>query len=233
MNSVRIALVGEYSDAVIAHRAINQTFELLQLEGKQIIGEWLPTDSIDASNKLMGFDGIWIVPASPYASLQGALTAIEFARTQNVPFFGSCGGFQHAILEYCVNVLGWSDAVHAEIHNDGKGTQVISKLVCSLIEQAEELKLESDSILSQAYHSLAISESYHCSYGLNPEHKQALFAQGLQPVASNEAGETRAIELKGHPFFTATLFQPERSSLKGVISPIVSAFIHAAANSMN
>jgi len=62
-----------------------------------------------------GFDGFWCVPASPYRDIDGALRAIRFAREQRRPFLGTCGGFQHAVLEYARNVLGWADAEHGEL----------------------------------------------------------------------------------------------------------------------
>lgn len=61
---------------------------------------------------------------------QGALSTIRFAREQKLPFLGTCGGFQHALLEYARNALGIVDAAHAEI--DPEGTQVlIAPLKCS------------------------------------------------------------------------------------------------------
>lgn len=36
------------------------------------------------------------------------------------------------------------------------------------------------------------------------------------------------MELAGHPFFVATLFQPERAALRGVEHPLVTAFVAAA-----
>jgi CTP synthase (UTP-ammonia lyase) len=51
---------------------------------------------------------------------------------------------------------------------------------------------------------------------------------GLEIVARGESGEVRAVELRGHPFFIGTLFQPERTALKGELHPLVAAFIQAA-----
>jgi CTP synthase (UTP-ammonia lyase) len=38
--------------------------------------------------------------------MEGALLAIRHARESAIPFLGTCGGFQHAVLEYARNVLG-------------------------------------------------------------------------------------------------------------------------------
>ena len=111
----RVALVGDYNPAVIAHQAIPEALRLSTSDGKSIEGIWIHTSSIrNAATDLRGFHGIWCVPASPYANMDGALGAIRFARESGVPFLGTCGGFQHAVVEYARNVLGWADADHAE-----------------------------------------------------------------------------------------------------------------------
>jgi CTP synthase (UTP-ammonia lyase) len=71
-------------------------------------------------------------------------------------------------------------------------------------------------------------EGYRCRYGLNPAFRHALTAGPLRVAAEDEAGDVRAVELEGHPFFVATLFQPERAALRGEVPPIVSAFVRAA-----
>ena len=57
---------------------------------------------------------MWCVPGSPYHSAEGALAAIRFAREKRRVFLGTCGGFQHALIEFARNVLGVSQAEHAE-----------------------------------------------------------------------------------------------------------------------
>ena len=43
------------------------------------------------------------------------------------------------------------------------------------------------------------------------------------PAADDATGEVRAVELDGHPFFVAALFQPERAALRGEPAPLVGA----------
>ena len=231
MMATAIALVGDFSESVIAHQAINQTFELLTATDIPAKGTWIGTDTITSAQDLSGYNGIWLVPGSPYKSLAGALTAVHHARTQAIPYFGSCAGFQHAIMEYCTNVLGWEGVTHEEINETGQGVEIISKLSCSLVEESEELLLATGSILARAYQSDSFRGTYHCNYGLNPKYREQLFDAHLQAAAFNRQQDIRAFELPNHPFFVATLFQPERSSLKGQISPIINEFIKVAANS--
>ncbi|AJQ94787.1 CTP synthase C-terminal region-related (seleno)protein [Gynuella sunshinyii] len=225
-----IALVGDFSENIIAHQAINQTFELLANTDTPAKATWISTETITSAHDLNNYNGIWLVPGSPYQSLNGALTAIQHARTKGIPYFGSCAGFQHAIMEYCANVLGWEGVTHEEINETGQGLEIISKLSCSLMEESEQLLLATGSILARAYQADSFRGTYHCNYGLNPNYRDQLFNTHLTATAFNEQNDIRALELSNHPFFVATLFQPERSALKGQISPIIQAFIKAAAN---
>ena len=84
------------------------------------------------------------------------------------------------------------------------------------------------SLIERAYGQWRIHEGYHCSYGLNPALASQLWDGRLHPVAHDDAGEVRAMELTGHPFFAATLFQPERRALTGGLPPLVLAFVAAA-----
>lgn len=227
MEDLRIGLVGEYDASVSAHQAIPPSLlgaaRSLDLS---LAFEWLPTDQIASTESVSGFDGIWCVPSTPYRSMDGVLLAIRHARESGTPFLGTCGGFQHAIIEYARNVLGWSDADHAETSPD-TARAVISPLACSLVETTERVNLFPGSRLAGIYEASEIFEGYRCRYGLNPEFRQALLAGPLRGAANDATGEIRAVELSGHPFFLATLFQPERAGLKGMTSPVVKAFVQA------
>jgi CTP synthase (UTP-ammonia lyase) len=107
------------------------------------------------------------VPASPYANTDGALDAIRFARETGRPFLGTCGGFQHALLEYLRNVMGYRDAEHAEIRPAAE-MLLITPLTCSLIEQSGVIFFSDGSRLQSLYGRAFAEEKYHCRYGLNP-----------------------------------------------------------------
>jgi CTP synthase (UTP-ammonia lyase) len=188
--------------------------------------EWVATDEITSASRVAEFDGLWCVPASPYRSMDGALLAIRHGRESATPFLGTCGGFQHAVVEYARNVLGWADAEHAETAPDA-GRAVISALECALVETTNLVRLYPGTRIAAAYGVSETREGYRCRYGLNPEFRSALVAGPLRACADDETGEVRAVELDGHPFFVATLFQPERAALKGESAPLVKAFVEA------
>ncbi len=229
--TIRIALIGDHDPAVTAHRAIPEALRLsAQRLGVPLAPEWIHTTTITtAAERLAGHAAIWCVPASPYASTDGALTAIRHARETARPYLGTCGGFQHALLEYARNVLGHATAEHAELAPDA-AMPVITRLTCSLVEKTGTVLLTEGSRLRAFYGSAEVQEGYHCNYGLNPAYERLLCGPaGLHVAARDAAGEVRAVELAGHPFFFATLFQPERSALRGMEHPLITAFVAAAA----
>jgi CTP synthase (UTP-ammonia lyase) len=226
--STLIGLVGDYDAGVTAHQAIPRALALAASAlGAPIEFRWLPTETIDSEAVLAPFDALWCVPASPYRSMAGALRAIRFARERPLPFLGTCGGFQHAVVEYARNVLGWADAEHAETAPDA-ARPVIAPLACSLVEVTNKVQLLSGSRIAAAYGAAEATEGYHCRYGLNEAFRETLVSGALRVTAEDEAGDIRALELEDHPFFVATLFQPERAALTGRLPPLVAAFARAA-----
>jgi CTP synthase (UTP-ammonia lyase) len=229
---IRIALVGDYDPEVPAHRAIPRAIELCGAPlGRPVEARFVPTNEIDATAAaLRGVHGIWCVPGSPYASTAGALAAIRLARTRPLAFLGTCGGFQHAVMEIAQSVWGLPAAAHAEL-DPAAPDPVIVALGCAMIDAAGELRIGAGSRLFAAYGGATAREQYRCRYGISPRCARFLEAGPLRATAWDADGDVRAVELDDHPFFVGTLFQPERAALAGHAPPIVAAFLRAAAAS--
>ncbi len=229
--AVHIGLIGDYNAQVRAHWAIPQALALAaESLGCPVEPLWLATTSLarDGDRALSGCAALWCVPASPYISMTGALNAIRFAREQGRPFLGTCGGFQHALIEYTRNVLGWGEADHAE-SNPAAALPLIAPLACSLVGATGTIRFQPGSRFTEIYGRSEALEAYHCSYGFNPDYRFLLDGGPLRITGVDANGDARAVELGGHPFFLATLFQPELSALTGVVHPLVRAFVQAAA----
>ena len=95
----------------------------------------------------------------------------------------------------------------------------------------EPIDLVPGSKIAKAYGVSPITEAYRCRYGLNPAFRDALLQGPLRMTGHEPNGEVRAVELDGHPFFVATLFQPERAALTGRRAPLVDAFVTASQES--
>jgi len=82
----RVGVVGDFNPANVTHRFTNGSLEHLGLTF-----DWVPTEEIgsDAASRLAGYDGLFIAPASPYRSMDGALGAIRHARERGVPLVGT------------------------------------------------------------------------------------------------------------------------------------------------
>jgi len=227
--TIQIGLIGDYSPEVTAHVAIPKAIALAANDlDASIETVWLPTKGIVSEiGRLSTFDGLWCVPASPYESMDGALAAIRYAREENCPFLGTCGGFQHALIEYARNILRFAEAEHAETSPDAL-MPLIAPLSCSLAETSGTIKLKKGSRISRIYGKDEIAEQYNCSYGINNQF-QSLFETGALKITGMDAdSEPRIVELEEHRFFIATLFQPERSALSGVVHPLIRAYLQAA-----
>jgi len=227
---VRVGLVGDRRPDVVAHGAIPKALELAaRATGRNVETRWFATDAPAAEwSRLSDCGAVWCVPGSPYADTDRALAAIRLARELGTPFLGTCGGFQHALLEYARNVLGLRDADHAESNPDA-ALPLIAPLACSLKGASGRVLLANGSRVRALYGRETADEDYHCGYGLNARYRDLLDGGALRPVGFDENGEVRAVELAGHPFFVATLYQPERSALAGRAHPLIVAYVTAAA----
>ncbi|MFC9293392.1 hypothetical protein ACFTWH_04660 [Streptomyces sp. NPDC057011] len=227
----RIALVGDRSPHVKSHTRIPLLFDALaSRDGLVLDAYWIPTGdaAAEASAGTLGrFDAVWVLPGSPYVSEAGALAAIRVAREEGIPFLGTCGGFQHALLEYARTVCGLTDAAHAE-NDPGAADLLIAPLACSLVGHQGLVRAEPGSLAESALGAERSMEHYHCNYGPAPRHLPALAAHGLRLSGHDEDGQVRIVELPGHPFFLATLFQPELHGDGTQPHPIVRALAAAA-----
>jgi len=223
-----IVLVGDYDETSVAHRAIPIALAMAaDALHADVAWEWLPTRMITGNTQrlLDPYAAVWCVPGSPYENANGALAAIAFARRVGRPFLGTCGGFQHAMLEYSQSAWG-IDAEHAETNPDAHNP-VIAPLMCPLLEVKGALHFEPCSRLAEIYRRSTATEEYHCSFGLNPIYAERLKSGPLKVSARDDEGSVRAIELDDHRFFIATLFQPERGALHNQLPPLVMAFVAA------
>jgi CTP synthase (UTP-ammonia lyase) len=158
----------------------------------------------------------------PYRSAEGALAAIRHARMTRTPFLGTSAGFQYALVEFARNVLGLTEADHQKI-NPKANVPLISPLGCALPGVKARVRFTNGSHLQRAYHAQESVEEYHCSFGLNDRYRRMLEGHDLYVAAVDDQHEVRAVELEGHPFFVATLFQPE---MRSGVSPIVASFVN-------
>jgi len=178
-----------------------------------------------------------VAPGFGERGIQGKIDSIQFARENNIPFFGICLGMQLAVIEFARNVLKIEDANSTEF--DSKTTHP----VISMMEEqlsitnlggtmrlgAYDCLLEENSISAKAYNSLQISERHRHRFEFNNRYKEEFHEKGLIPVGTNPKTKlVEIVELNKHPFFVGVQFHPEYKSRVEKPHPLFVAFIQAA-----
>ena len=223
----KIAILGDFNPAYPTLHALNDSTRLVQKQlGREIQFDWIPTDIFNNKTVFENqkYCGLWIAPGSPYKDMENVLTAIKYARENKVPTLGNCGGFQHMIIEFARNVCQIQDANSEEINPEGKDL-LISKLNCSLLGEQEELEIiTTESKLHGIVKQTTLLGKYFCGYGLSNSYLSILQEKGfLFTSKSNDL--YRSFELKDHPFYIGTLFQPALTSTDHNVSAIIVEFV--------
>ncbi len=224
---MKVGLIGDYKKSVTAHQAIPTALKLAADQiGTPVEFKWLHSNELQQS-QLPDYAALWCVPASPYENTENVLQAIKFARHENVPFLGTCGGYQHAALEYVRHELGYSEAENAEI-NPQAAMPLISGLVCKLYDEEGSIQLTQKSKMAEIYGASTIREEYFCGYGVNRDYLTIFEGTDLVVSGFDDDGDPRCLEITDNKFFIGTAFQPERSALKDSAHPLICAFLNAA-----
>ncbi len=224
---IKLGIIGDY-DGRPGHIATEDTIKhCADKLGLELEATWVPTETLleGVEDKLNSFDGIWCAPGSPYQSMLGALNGIQYARENNVPFLGTCGGFQHAAIEFARNVLQIRE-LQSDDFDPYSPNIVISALSCSLVQQTRNIFLKPGTIIQEIYGGVSeITEKYNCNFGLNKELQAQLDLHGLKNAGTDENDEVRILVLEHKDFFVGTLFQPQLSSTKDNPHPLILAYL--------
>lgn len=239
MGTVKVGIVGDFDRGKHSHWATEAAlFHAAARAGVAVEPRWIATPSLASAESvqlLADFHGIWGAPGSPYASMAGILNAIEYARERDVPYLGTCAGFQYALVEFARHVLGVHDADSAE-NQSGSSNIVITPVYCETpgaepgkprLAGPGVARPTPGTLLEALCGSGELAEEYFCSFETNAEFVPKWEAAGLRVAARGADEELRALELRDHRFFIATLFQPQLSSSFERPHPIIAGFLKA------
>ena len=117
---VTIALVLKYVELHDAYKSIVESFIHAEAANDCKVNiKWVHSaHDINVENVCDIFkdvDGILVAPGFGQRGIEGKLLAIEYARTNNIPFLGICLGMQMAVIEYARNVLHLDGADSTEM----------------------------------------------------------------------------------------------------------------------
>ncbi len=238
---VSIGLIGKYVELKDAYKSINESFIHAGAENdckvniRSIHSENICMDNV--ASQLEGLSGILVAPGFGHRGIEGKITAIRYARENNIPFFGICLGMQCAVIEYGRNVLGLADANSTEfvkttpypVIDMMEMQKQISGLGGTMRLGAYPCKLKKGSKVMDIYKSEHISERHRHRYEFNNEYLDLYQKGGMVPVGLNEKDNlVEIMELKNHPWFIGVQFHPEFKSTVANPHPLFKAFVKAA-----
>ena len=249
--SIEIALVGKYVEHHDSYKSIVEAFiHAGAVNDCKVKVRWVQSDILtyeNVSEKLKNVTGVLVAPGFGGRGIDGKLAAVNYARTNNIPFFGICLGMQCAVIEYARNVCGWETANSSEfdteteypiidimpdqknIENMG-GTMRLGKYAC---------KLTHGSNAHVAYGDDLVYERHRHRYEVNNNLRYKLVEHGMQLVGMNpERDLVEIIELEDHPWFVGVQFHPELRSTVNNPQPLFVDFVksslkYAKANNLN
>ena len=123
-NIIKIGLIGKYLEIQDSYKSILEslihsgTFYDTKVEVEMINSEFLNYKNVDS--KLNNLSGVIVAPGFGERGIEGKITAVNYVRKNDIPFFGICFGMQMAVIEHSRNVLGLSTANSTEIDRDTK-----------------------------------------------------------------------------------------------------------------
>ena len=240
-SKVEIALIGKYIELQDSYKSITEAFIHAGSSNEtKVKVRWVHSESLTVDNiesKLKGVNGILVAPGFGDRGIEGKIKAVQFARENNIPFFGICLGMQMAVIEFSKNVLGLSDAFSTEMKKDCKNP------VINLMESQKEVtdkggtmrlgawdcEVSKNSKTYNAYQSELISERHRHRYEFNNEYLAAIESAGMLATGINpKTGLVEVVEIPTHPWFVGVQYHPEYKSTVLNPHPLFVDFIKAA-----
>ena len=178
----------------------------------------------------------WLHQVLGERGIDGKLHAAQYARENNLPYFGICLGMQCAVIEFARNVLQLEGAHSTEMveHTDHpvidkmEEQKKIVNMGGTMRLGAYPCELKRKSLTQKAYKAIKISERHRHRYEFNNQYLEQFEKAGMRPTGFNpESGLVEAIEIKDHPWFVGVQYHPELKSTVEKPHPLFVAFVKA------
>jgi len=243
---VNIGLVGKYVELPDAYKSISESFahggaanecrvNLHLIHSEEIT-------SGNADSLLRHLDGITVAPGFGSRGIEGKIKAANYARENNIPFFGICLGMQCAVIEFARNVLHYDKSDSSEMNPNTKYP------VIDLMEQQKNItykggtmrlggykcRIKENSRAYGIYKKEEIIERHRHRYEFNDKYLADFEAAGMIATGVNpESGLVEIMEIPGHKWFVGVQFHPEYSSTVINPHPLFVEFIRACCGKEN
>jgi CTP synthase len=240
-NIIKIGLIGKYLEIQDSYKSILEslihsgTFYDTKVEVEMINSEFLNYKNVDS--KLSNLSGVIVAPGFGERGIEGKITAVNYVRENDIPFFGICFGMQMAVIEHSRNVLGLSTANSTEIDRDTKYPVIsIMDNQKKIINKGGTMRLGSwrcdlkkGSLAYSVYRKNQIFERHRHRYEYNNDYMKKLEDSGL--VATGINPETKLVEIIeniNNKWFIGVQYHPEFKSTVLNPHPLFKSFMKAS-----
>lgn len=238
-----IAIVGKYVALQDAYMSVSESLRHAGIANDAAINiKWVNAEEIEAPDTdlvacFKDVDGILVPGGFGDRGIEGKIKAIQYARTNKIPFFGLCLGMQCAVIEFARNVCGFKEANSSEFNPDTPhpvidlmpeqvaveekgGTMRLGVYPCKVME---------GTLTEAAYQDEIIYERHRHRFEFNNAYRQQLTEAGLVIGGTLPSGRlVEIVEAKDHPWFLGTQFHPEFKSRPNRPHPLFRDFVKAA-----
>ena len=240
-NIIKIGLIGKYLEIQDSYKSILEslihsgTFYDTKVEVEMINSEFLNYKNVDS--KLNNLSGVIVAPGFGERGIEGKITAVNYVRKNDIPFFGICFGMQMAVIEHSRNVLGLSTANSTEIDRDTEYPVIsIMDNQKKIINKGGTMRLGSwrcdlkkGSLAYSVYRKNQIFERHRHRYEYNNDYMKKLEDSGL--VATGINPDTKLVEIIeniNNKWFIGVQYHPEFKSTVLNPHPLFKSFMKAS-----
>jgi len=240
-HQVNIALVGKYVELKDAYKSINESFIHAGAANEARVNiNYVHSENINETNyaELLGSaDGIIVTPGFGHRGIAGKVLAAQYARENNVPYFGICLGMQIAVIEFAKNVLKLEDPNSLEMDSKCKNPVInLMEEQKMVTEKGGTMRLGSypcrvskDSNAFNAYNTVNINERHRHRYEFNSSYQEMYAEAGMIATGINPETElVEIVEIPKHKWFVGVQFHPEYKSTVTNPHPLFVSFVKAA-----
>ena len=248
-DEVTIAVVGKYVSLLDSYKSLMQALQHGGIANKAKVNlRWIDAEKLEQGDlaELYDVQGILVPGGFGERGTQGKISAVQYARENNIPYFGICFGMQMAVIETGRNLAGLVDANSTEFgscdtpviglmtewQREGETVQrhAQSDLGGTMRLGAYPCQLKPGSLVARVYDNAdIISERHRHRYEVNTDYRAALEEAGLLFTGLSPDGRLpEMVERADHPWFIGVQFHPELKSKPFAPHPLFASFIAAA-----
>lgn len=241
--TLRIALVGKYTEYPDAYKSIFEAFvhagaaNDVKVLVKLMRSEDIEDGKMTMEEAMRDVAGVLVAPGFGNRGIEGKIQIIQYVREHNIPFFGICLGMQCAVIEFARHMCGLEGANSTEFQKRTKhpvidmmesqksvkekgGTMRLGSYPCVIIEGTKA---------SQAYGKLLITERHRHRFEVNNAYRDTLQQNGMCFSGLSPDGElVEMVEIPLHRWFVGVQFHPELKSRVHSVHPLFNAFVAEA-----